>query len=210
VSVPRERIEQGIHVEVVPLEARSLQGRHAGLISRTIANVVDLGVVIVFVFGSYIVWAGIKLLWQGAAFTRPTPGFGPAFFFATVVNIGYFTVTWTTAGRTIGDQLMGLRVIGRNGHTMRVGMSFIRAAFCVAFPFGLLWAGVSREDRSVQDLVLRTTVIHDWLGRTGGDDALSRMDRSEDALGSGIHVQPAVADEADDRHPEPIPRVDGE
>jgi uncharacterized RDD family membrane protein YckC len=126
------------------------------------------------------------------------------------VNIVYFTVTWTTAGRTIGDHLMGLLVIGRNGHTLRVGMSFIRAVFCVAFPFGLLWAGVSREDRSVQDLVLRTTVIHDWLGRSGGDDALSRMDRSDDALGSGIHVQPAVTDEADDRHPEPSPGIDGE
>ncbi len=209
-SVPRERVEQGIHVEVVPLEARSLQGRHAGLISRTIANVVDLGLVIAFVFGTYIIWAGVKLLWQGAAFTRPTPGFGPAFFFATAVHIVYFTVTWSTSGRTIGDQLMGLLVIGRNGHTLHVGMAFVRAALCVFFPFGLLWAGVSREHRSVQDLVLRTTVIHDWLGRTGRDEQPSRVDRSDDALGSRVDVQTTVAHEADDRHPEPLSRLDGQ
>jgi uncharacterized RDD family membrane protein YckC len=197
--------EGKIQVDVVPAEARSLQGRRAGLVSRMIANIVDLGVVVAVVFGTYIVWAGMKLLWQGSSFTRPTPGFARAFTFATVVHIVYFAISRTGSGRTYGDQLMGLRVIGRTGPTLGLGMASIRAVICVLFPLGLLWAGIGRERRSVQDLIVRTSVIYDWqIHRSPSDDG------SRDALGSGVDVQPAVADEPDDRHPEPPPRVDGE
>ena len=163
-----------IPVDVVPSEARSLQGHRAGLITRAIANIVDVGVVFAAVAGTYIVWAGVKLLTQGREFTRPTPGFARAFVFATVIHIVYFAMSWTTSGRTYGDQLMGLRVVGRSGRTLGLGFAVIRAVLCVYFPFGLLWAGISREHRSVQDLILRTSVINDWLiHRTvlSGDDA---------------------------------------
>ena len=33
------------------------------------------------------------------------------------------------------------------------------------FPVGLFWVAFSRENRSLQDVVLRTSVIHDWLIR---------------------------------------------
>ena len=36
---------------------------------------------------------------------------------------------------------------------------------CVVFPIGLLWCVVSEENRSVQDLLLRTSVIYDWSVR---------------------------------------------
>jgi uncharacterized RDD family membrane protein YckC len=200
-------VESRIHVDVVPAEARGLQGCRAGLVSRTIANVVDLGVVVAVVFGTYIVWAGVKLLWQGSSFTRPTPGFARAFAFATVVNIVYFAVSWTTDGRTYGDQVMGLRVIGRTGRTLGLGVALLRAVLCVMFPFGLVWAGIGRERRSVQDLIIRTSVIHDWQIH---HSHASYDDPSDDALGPRVDVQPAVANEADDRHPEPLSRLNGE
>ena len=43
------------------------------------------------------------------------------------------------------------------------GTSIVRALFCTVFPFGLLWAIVSGANRSVQDVVLRTNVIYDWV-----------------------------------------------
>jgi len=60
-----------------------------------------------------------------------------------------------------------------------LGWSLIRALLCVYFPFGLLWAGIDRRHRSVQDLILRTSVVHDWLirpadPREGGDSAHPR------------------------------------
>jgi hypothetical protein len=36
----------------------------------------------------------------------------------------------------------------------------VRAVLCVIFPVGLLWVLVSQENRSAQDLVLRTSVIY--------------------------------------------------
>jgi len=158
-------------VEVVPAEARGIQGHPAGLISRTIANILDLALVLAFVAGTYVAWAGVKLLWQGRDFTRPTPGFARAFAFATLVHIVYFAAAWTTSGRTFGNRLMGLRVVDRSGRTLNVGWASIRALLCVPFPFGLLWAGIDRRHRSIQDLIVRTSVIHDWLTRPAGPDA---------------------------------------
>ena len=47
--------------------------------------------------------------------------------------------------------------------------ALLRAAFCVAFPIGLFWCVVSRKNRSVQDVVLRTSVIHDWANRASSN-----------------------------------------
>jgi hypothetical protein len=41
-------------------------------------------------------------------------------------------------------------------------LALVRAAFCVIFPIGLLWVLFSGQNRSLQDLVLRTSVIYDW------------------------------------------------
>lgn len=40
----------------------------------------------------------------------------------------------------------------------------MRALACALFPIGVLWVAVSRENWSLQDVVLRTSVIYDWRG----------------------------------------------
>jgi hypothetical protein len=42
-----------------------------------------------------------------------------------------------------------------------------------AFPLGLAWVAVSRDSRSVQDLLLRTSVVYDWLP---GDLSVDRFE----------------------------------
>jgi hypothetical protein len=37
----------------------------------------------------------------------------------------------------------------------------VRAVLCTLVPVGLLWVLVSRDNRSVQDLLLRTSVLYD-------------------------------------------------
>jgi uncharacterized RDD family membrane protein YckC len=59
---------------------------------------------------------------------------------------------------------MGLRVVSRSGGDLSLGVALVRAAACVLFPVGLLWAAVSRGNRSLQDVVLRTRVVYDWQG----------------------------------------------
>ena len=61
----------------------------------------------------------------------------------------------------------------------------------------------SRQQRSVQDLIVGTHVVYDW----GGSRPVTG---SGDAVGVRVDVAATVADEPDDRHAEPLPRVDGE
>jgi uncharacterized RDD family membrane protein YckC len=61
---------------------------------------------------------------------------------------------------------MGLRVVGRHGHRLRVLVALARAAFCVVFPVGLLWCAINPGSRSVQDIILRTSVVYDWMPHT--------------------------------------------
>jgi uncharacterized RDD family membrane protein YckC len=81
---------------------------------------------------------------------------------ALVVLVVYLTLAWSITGRTYGDHVMGLRVLGRRGGRVRLLPAFLRALLCAVFPVGLLWCAVSASRRSVQDLVVRTTVVYDW------------------------------------------------
>jgi uncharacterized RDD family membrane protein YckC len=53
-------------------------------------------------------------------------------------------------------------------------VALLRALACVLFPLGLLWVAFSRDLRSVQDIVLRTSVVYDWQHRGHGEDADGR------------------------------------
>ncbi len=83
----------------------------------------------------------------------------------------YATIAWSTVGRTYGCHVMGLRVVSRRGRRVHLLVALARAVLCALFPIGLLWCAVSRTQRSVQDLLLRTTVIYDWNPRGDGGDA---------------------------------------
>ena len=74
----------------------------------------------------------------------------------------YLAVSWMGNGRTYGDHVMGLRVVNRQGRRLHPLAALARAALYVIFPIGLLWVLVSGQNRSLQDLVLRTSVIYDW------------------------------------------------
>ena len=89
---------------------------------------------------------------------------------ALLALVVYMTAAWSITGRTYGDHVMGLRVVGRRGHRVWPPTALVRAAFCVGFPIGLLWCGVSTSRRSLQDIVLRTAVIYDWRPRRDHED----------------------------------------
>lgn len=154
--------DRSTSVSTVPLEARPFQGERAGVVSRVLANTIDFGVLLAILGGLYIGWAALRLLIRGADFRFPTPEPLLVFLLGSLILGLYFAASWTTAGRTYGDHVLGLRVVNLRGRRMRIGGALLRAAFCVAFPIGLFWAVISRENRSIQDVVLRTSVIYDW------------------------------------------------
>ncbi len=74
-----------------------------------------------------------------------------------------WTWGWAITGRSFGGHIMGLRVVNHAGDQLGWAGAAVRAVFCAAVPIGLLWAFVSRKNRSLQDVVMRTSVIHDWV-----------------------------------------------
>jgi uncharacterized RDD family membrane protein YckC len=139
-----------------------IQRRRAGFVTRAAANTVDLAVVALILASGYVVVVAFRLLTDPASFRFPAPGLGPALLVGEIVHVLYFSFAWVTAGRTYGDRLLGLRVVDAHGHRTGWLLAIGRAVFCVAFPLGLFWVLISPANRSVQDVVLRTSVIYDW------------------------------------------------
>ncbi len=149
-------------IHVIPAEARPFQGRRAGIVSRVLAVAIDAVVVVFLEVALYAAWAGFLFLRRGRSFRFPTVDLAPAITIGLVVFIVYATIGWSTTGRTYGGDVIGLRVVGRRGGRLRPAAALVRAVLCTVFPLGLFWCIVSRENRSVQDLVLGSSVVYDW------------------------------------------------
>ena len=155
------------HPEIaVPREARPYQGETAGLATRLVANTIDALVVAVALGACYLGYASMVFLLSPREFSFPEAGLLLSLAAGLGLSTTYLTLAWWLLGRTYGDHIMGLRVTGR-GRRLGPLRSFGRAVFCVFFPIGLFWCVVSPERRSVQDVVLWTRVVYDWLPRPG-------------------------------------------
>ncbi len=155
-------------VEGIPVEALAFQGQRAGLVSRVIANSIDFALIVFVLVSLFAGYTAVLFLWNPTSFTFPSPPLGLAVIVGGFLLWLYFWISWATSGRTYGDHLMGLRVVNWQGERMHWAGGALRAAFCVAFAVGLFWVLISSSNRSVQDVVLRTSVIYDWghRGRT--------------------------------------------
>src|SRR3954447_21473070 len=123
-----------------PGTSRVLQGQPAGVVSRTLASAVDLVVVVAGLVGGYLALCGVLFLLRPAAFSFPSIGRTAFFVAGGLLAVAYLWLAWALGGRTIGDELVGLRVVGRRGNKLGVVRAALRAAFCVVFPIGLLWS----------------------------------------------------------------------
>ncbi|MGX7678987.1 RDD family protein [Jatrophihabitans sp. DSM 45814] len=160
------------HPSPVPQVGRPFQGHRAGIVSRTIAAAVDLLVVVAIVTGCYLALAAVLFAVNPTSFSWPDSFAWSIPLVGFVIVVPYLTLSWCTTGRTYGDALLGLRVININGRRMRLPGAVLRAVLCVVFPIGLLWTLFSPANRSLQDMVLRTSVIYDWAPQTEGDARL--------------------------------------
>lgn len=134
--------------------------RPAGLVSRGVAAVVDLAVVLAVLGVAYLGAALIQLMLSVHRFHWPQTD---PFFTLTafvVVCVGYPAVCWALSGRTVGAAVMGLRVVSRRGRAVSFPLALLRAAICVFFAVGLLWVAVDRRRRSVADVLVRTRVVY--------------------------------------------------
>ncbi|WP_030673164.1 RDD family protein [Streptomyces rimosus] len=146
-----------------------LQGRTAGLVSRTLAAVADILVVLGIAVLADLGVGAVRFLVLGPPFGPPKASDWLTGFLGFALTVGYLSVSWTVTGRTVGAWLMGLRVVRRSGQPLGAGRALLRAVLCVVFPLGLLWTALSRRDASVADLVVRSAVVYDWYGGRARD-----------------------------------------
>lgn len=157
----------GRGVSPLPRVARPYQGQRAGLVSRLVAAALDAAVVGLLLTAAYAGFAGFRFILSPRGFTFPDTSLLLSMAAGFGVCVVYLTACWWSSGRTYGDLVMGLRVVGFRGQTLHLATSLARALLCTGFPVGLFWIAVSRENRSAQDLLLRTSVIYDWQPRSG-------------------------------------------
>jgi uncharacterized RDD family membrane protein YckC len=138
----------------------------AGIVSRSAALVID---VVVFAALS----AGSLFFLQAATALLHTEPFGsatvePWLAGATIIVLVvlYFAGSWATTGRTVGEALLGLRVIRPDGakvslvrSLVRCGMTFVSASVCW---MGFAWIVIDRQRRTWQDIVARTIVVYSF------------------------------------------------
>jgi uncharacterized RDD family membrane protein YckC len=151
-----------MQVDPVPREARPYQGHRAGLVTRAAAGAIDLGIVLIALGALYLGVTAFIFLFNPRNFSAPAPSPGLVYAVGCMLLTLYLAVSWRANGRTYGNHVMGLRVVNRQGRRLHPVASLVRAALYVIFPIGLLWVLVSGQNRSLQDLVLRTSVIYDW------------------------------------------------
>lgn len=149
-------------------------GRNAGIVSRSLASLIDLAVVLGLMVGTYGAIVLVLLFVRVSDFTWPRVPWlftVPMFLGMAIV---YLAVCWAAFGRTVGQALMGLRVVRRrksDGPTrqaedvpLHLVQAVLRALACTFFPIGLGWVIISPDRASVQDLVLRTRVTYEVRG----------------------------------------------
>ena len=132
--------------------------RPAGIVTRVLAALID-GVVVAALTGAVFgaVVAGMFVV-NPVSFRWPHGLLAEASLVTVGVAVGYL---WATAGRTVGGAVLGVRVVANGGARLGWTRSACRALLCVLVPLGLLWVAVSARRRSVQDLVVRSTVLYD-------------------------------------------------
>lgn len=158
-----------VRLTAVPPEARPYQGQRAGVVSRLLASAIDLVAVAGIVGAGYLAVSMVMFLWDPSKFHFPALDRTWLLAAGGAVLFCYLWAAWAMNGRTPGDFVLGLRVVNYRGERLRVTGAFLRAALCVVFPIGILWVALSRANRSVADVVLRTSVIYAW----GGDSVLT-------------------------------------
>jgi len=141
--------------------ARRLQGRRAGLVTRLLADVIDLLVVVAMVFLVILLVACVRfIVGDGFHFERASDE--TTISLSCLLLIAYLAFGWATTGRTAGKAFAGLRVVRVNGGDVSAARGLARALLCVAFIPGLFWAAISRRNASIQDLIVRTAVVYRW------------------------------------------------
>ena len=164
----------------------SLRGFYAGFVTRSIAFAIDMVLVaatqitILFLTRLLLDFFGLDQLAQ--AIFEPTEGTNVSFFITitrwAIAFIGsgfllaiYSISMWLLVDKTLGQALLGLRVLRTDGRPLTLGPAVRRilgyyVSFLALF-IGFLWVLVDDRRQGWHDKIADTVVIYDWEARLG-------------------------------------------
>jgi uncharacterized RDD family membrane protein YckC len=144
-----------------------LRGERAGFFSRGAAFAIDFVVVLL---GYPAMFWGIGFIVGLLQFEQPSyPDLPPAVSAAVYTTwvVTYFAGSWLVTARTLGQALLGLRVVKRRRRSIPVLWALIRCwvMLLTVFVVGPVWLLVSRSRLAIHDRAAGTEVIYDWPPR---------------------------------------------
>jgi len=142
-----------------------MQRHRAGIVSRFLADAIDLLVIIGVLVGVYFAVAAARFLLHPRRFTWPEPSGLNLAAFGWILLFAYLAIGWSNTGRTLGKSVLGLRVVSHSGDPLAFPRAMVRSFLCVAVPIGLFWCVVSSRNASIADLIVRSSVVYDWERR---------------------------------------------
>ncbi len=87
-------------------------------------------------------------------------------FFAIILGPLYYVFFWSLTGQTLGQRVMGLRVVRLNSRRMGIGVSLARWVgyqLCIfTLGIGFLWVLIDNRRMGWHDKLARTCVIYAW------------------------------------------------
>jgi uncharacterized RDD family membrane protein YckC len=149
--------------EIRSQAGQQLQGLRAGFVSRAVASGTDVVLVLcIYVVGVVLVGIAWDLFFSDSISVAAPPHWLSEFL-VWVLLVVYLTGGWCSTGRTLGKQMLGLRVVRSDGAPLRFWRALFRAVLCASFFPVLLLALVSRRNRGLEDVAFGSVVIYDWL-----------------------------------------------
>jgi uncharacterized RDD family membrane protein YckC len=179
--------------EVITPEKVPFYYRVAGLGSRFLAWLIDLGVIVLLIFVGLLVGAVLESGRGGMALAIVA-------LWSFVLQWGYFILfEWLWHGQTPGKRLLGIRVINRQGTSVTFLEAAVRNLLRVVdgmplliidvvpllYGVGFLVAACNRENRRLGDLAAGTLVVHVQhrvKPIRAVHEAVSERDRAREAL----------------------------
>lgn len=141
-----------------------MQGRRAGFVTRAVAYSID-GIIVIagvpaIMYGISAVQGLLRL--EAPIYPPDIPDEVTAII-SILWTFWYFVGSWWTTGRTVGDGLMGIRVVGRQKEHVGIISAAVRWWVMVAtlFVVGPVWLICAKSRLALHDRAARTQVIYD-------------------------------------------------
>ena len=154
---------------------RTMAGQYAGFASRSLAAAVDLTLLMVVLsLATTFINSLLSLFNVEALLGRFLPAgglpevasVGAAGLTGMLLIIGYGVISWSLNGQTIGDFLLGVRVVRTDGRRVSFGRAIARMfgsyVAGLALFIGFLWPLVDGRRQGWHDKIAGTVVVYDW------------------------------------------------